>query len=48
MMPSEIERLPDLSGYLKVPSKPEWFLAKVAYREMPQRTASFVGVTERH
>jgi len=44
VMPSEIERLPDLSGYLKVPSRPEWFLAKVPYREMPQRTASFVGV----
>ena len=43
VMPSEIERLPDLSGYLKVPSKPEWFLAKVAYRDMPQQTASFVG-----
>ena len=44
VMPSEIERLPDLSGYLKVPSRPEWFLAKIAYQEMPQRTATFVGV----
>lgn len=44
VMPSEIERLPDLSGYLKVPSRPEWFLAKVTYRDMPQRTATFVGV----
>ena len=43
VMPSEIERLPDLSGYLKVPSRPEWFLAKVTYRDMEQRTASFVG-----
>lgn len=44
VMPSEIERLPDLSGYLKVPSKPEWFPAKVTYREMSQRTATFVSV----
>ncbi|TPG48203.1 type IV secretion system DNA-binding domain-containing protein [Sphingomonas glacialis] len=44
VMPSEIERLPDLSGYLKVPSRPEWFLAKVAWREMPRRTATFVSV----
>ena len=32
VMPSEIERLADLSGYLKVRSRPEWFLAKVAWR----------------
>lgn len=44
VMPSEIERLPDLSGYLKVPSRPEWFMAKMAWRDMPQRTATFVGI----
>lgn len=44
MMPSKIEQLPDLSGYPKVPSRSEWFLAKVTYRDMPQRTASFVAV----
>ena len=44
VMPSEIERLPGLSGYLQVPSRPEWFQAKVARREIPQRTATFVGV----
>lgn len=43
VMPSEIERLADLDGYLKVPSRPEWHLVKVPYREMPPVTASFVG-----
>ena len=43
VLPSEIERLPDLSGYLKVPSKPEWFLAKVIYQEMILQTRSFVA-----
>jgi hypothetical protein len=43
-MPFEIERLSDLCGYLKVPSRPEWFLTKVAWQDMPQRTASFVSV----
>lgn len=42
--PSEIERLPDFSGYLKVPSRREWFMARVAYREMSPRTESFVGM----
>jgi type IV secretory pathway TraG/TraD family ATPase VirD4 len=43
VMPSEIERLADLAGYLKVPSRPEWHLVKVPYRDMPQHTASFVS-----
>ena len=43
VMPSEIERLPDLSGYLKVPSRPDWHLAKVSYRDMPQTTATFIA-----
>ena len=44
VMPSKIERLPDLSGYLKVPFRPDWFMVTAGYRDMPQRAASFVGV----
>ena len=29
VLPAEIEQLPDLSGYLKIASRPEWMKVKV-------------------
>ena len=44
VLPSGIERLPNLFDYLNVPSRPEWFMAKVVWCNMPQLTATFVGI----
>ncbi len=43
VMASEIGQLPDLHGYLKVPSRSAWHSVAVTYRKMPERAASFIG-----
>lgn len=44
VMASEIGQLPDLRGYLKVPSRTAWHSVGVTFRKMPERAASFVDV----
>lgn len=43
VLASQIEQLPDLEGYLKVPSFAPWHTVKVPFVDMPQRSPSFVA-----
>ena len=44
VLPSQIEQLADLQGYLKVPSFTSWHTVKVRFVDMPKRAKSFVPV----
>ncbi len=44
VLPSQIEQLADLNGYLKVPSVAAWHTVKVPFVDMPKRSKSFVAV----
>ena len=44
VLPSQIEQLVDLHGYLKVPSFAAWHTVKVPFVDMPKHSKSFVPV----
>ena len=44
VLPSQIEQLADLNGYLKVPSVTAWHTVTVPFVDMPKRSKSFVAV----
>jgi len=43
MLPSEIEQLDNLNGYMKVPSSPQWYRLKVPFVDMKAKHVSFVA-----